>query len=64
MAQVRRYTRDYLLDLRGKIGAHIEEGGDLAGAYYVDQSRWSKLHTFEDLATRNAGQVFVEMEWE
>ncbi|QBF31296.1 MBL fold metallo-hydrolase [Thalassococcus sp. S3] len=64
LAQVRRYTRDYLIDLRGKIRAHIDEGGDLAGAYYVDQSAWSHLDTFEELATRNAGQVFEEMEWE
>jgi len=64
MAQVRRYTRDYLIDLRAKIGVHIEEGGDLAGAYYVDQSNWSHVDTFEELATRNAGRVFEEMEWE
>lgn len=64
MAQVRRYTRDYLLDLRAKVGAHIEEGGDLAGAYYVDQSNWSHVDTFKELATRNAGRVFEEMEWE
>ena len=64
LAQVRRYTHDYLLDLRAKIGAHIEDGGDLAGAYYVDQSNWAHLDTFEELATRNAGRVFEEMEWE
>lgn len=64
LAQVRRYTRDYLVDLREKIGAHIEEGGDLAGAYYVDQERWKNLDTFEELATKNAGRVFEEMEWE
>jgi len=64
LAQVTRYTRDYLLDLRGKIGAHIEEGGDLAGAYYVDQSQWAHLDTFEELATKNAGVVFAEMEFE
>lgn len=64
LAQVQRYTRDYLLDLREKIGAHIEGGGDLAGAYYVDQSRWSRLDTFEELATKNAGVVFAEMEFE
>lgn len=64
LAQVRRYTRDYLLDLREKIGAHIEAGGDLAGAYYVDQSNWAHLDTFEELATRNAGIVFAEMEFE
>lgn len=64
LAQVTRYTRDYLLDLREKIGAHIEAGGDLAGAYYVDQSRWQRLDTFEELATKNAGVVFSEMEFE
>ncbi len=64
LAQVRRYTRDYLMDLRARIGAHIEDGGDLASAYYVDQDRWRNLDTFEELATKNAGRVFEEMEWE
>ena len=64
LAQVTRYTRDYLVDLRTKIGAHLEEGGDLAGAYYVDQSAWTHLDTFEELATKNAGVVYAEMEFE
>ncbi|PCJ10460.1 MAG: MBL fold metallo-hydrolase [Rhodobacteraceae bacterium] len=64
LAQVRRYTLDYLVDLRAKIGAHIEDGGDLASAYYVDQARWRGLDTFEELATKNAGRVYEEMEWE
>jgi len=64
LAQVTRYTRDYLVDLRAKIGAHLETGGDLAGAYYVDQSQWAHLDTFEELATKNAGVVFAEMEFE
>ena len=64
MAQVRRYTRDYLAYLREKIREHIDEGGDLAGAYYVDQSPYAHLDTFEELATKNAGRVFEQMEWE
>ncbi len=64
MAQVRRYTHDYLVDLRDKIGAHLEAGGSLADAYYVDQSQWSRLDTFEELATKNAGRVFEAMEFE
>ncbi len=64
LAQVTRYTRDYLADLRAKIGAHLEQGGDLAGAYYVDQSAWKHLDTYEELATKNAGVVFAEMEFE
>ena len=64
MDQVRRYTRDYLAYIRGKIGEHIDAGGDLTDAYYVDQSPYAHLDTFEELATRNAGRVFEQMEWE
>lgn len=64
MAQVRRYTRDYLLYLREKIGAHLDAGGDLSDAYYVDQTPYAHLDTFEELATRNAGRVYEQMEFE
>lgn len=64
MDQVRRYTHDYLVYIRQKIGEHLDEGGDLTDAYYVDQSPYAHLDTFEELATRNAGRVFEEMEWE
>lgn len=61
---VRKGTTGYLKDLRAKIGAHLEEGGDLASAFYVDQSEWAYMDTFEELATKNAGVVFSEMEFE
>lgn len=64
MAQVRRYTRDYLVFLRARIGEHLEAGGDLADAYYVDQSPYAHLHTFDELATKNAGRVYEQMEFE
>jgi glyoxylase-like metal-dependent hydrolase (beta-lactamase superfamily II) len=64
MDQVRRYTRDYLVYLREKVGAHLDNGGDLAEAYYVDQSPYAHLDTFEELATRNAGRVYEQMEFE
>ncbi len=64
MAQVRRYTHDYLVHLRSKIREHLDNGGDLKGAYYVDQSAYAHLDTFKQLATRNAGRVFVQMEFE
>lgn len=64
MDQVRRYTRDYLVYLRKKVGEHLENGGDLADAYYVDQSPYANLDTFEELATRNAGRVYEQMEFE
>jgi len=64
MAQVRRYTKGYLEHLRAQIGAHLEAGGGLADAYYVDQSAYAHLDTFEELATKNAGRVFEQMEFE
>lgn len=64
MDQVRLYTKGYLEYLRGKIGAHIEAGGGLAEAYYVDQSPYKNLDTFEELATKNAGRVYEQMEFE
>jgi glyoxylase-like metal-dependent hydrolase (beta-lactamase superfamily II) len=64
MDQVRRYTKGYLEYLRGKIAEHLEAGGGLADAYYVDQSPYRNLDTFEELATKNAGRVFEQMEFE
>lgn len=64
MATVRKYTRDYLVYLREKIGAVIEDGGTLQEAYRIDQSPYMHLPTAEFLAKRNAGQVFQSMEFE
>lgn len=64
MDQVRRYTKDYLVYLRGKIQEHIDNGGELKDAYYVDQSPYEHLDTFKELATKNAGRVFEQMEFE
>jgi glyoxylase-like metal-dependent hydrolase (beta-lactamase superfamily II) len=64
MDQVRKYTHDYLVYLRKKIAEHLENGGDMSSSFYVDQSPYSKLHTFNELAARNAGRVFEQMEFE
>jgi glyoxylase-like metal-dependent hydrolase (beta-lactamase superfamily II) len=63
-AQVRRYTHDYLVFLRGRIREVIDAGKGLEDSYYVDQSPYAHLHTFNELATRNAGRVFEAMEFE
>lgn len=64
MDQVRRYTKGYLKYLRGKIGDHLDNDGTLADAYYVDQTPYKHLDTFEELATKNAGRVYEQMEFE
>ncbi|MCB1482025.1 MAG: MBL fold metallo-hydrolase [Rhodobiaceae bacterium] len=57
-------TRDYLLNLREKMQAYIDSGGDIIGSVDVDQSGFSYLDQFEALAGRNAQAVFEQMEWE
>jgi glyoxylase-like metal-dependent hydrolase (beta-lactamase superfamily II) len=64
MAQVRRYTRDYLKFLRGEVQALLDAGDDLQAAYLIDQSRYAHLDTFDELASRNAGRLFEQMEFE
>lgn len=64
MAEVTRYTKDYLVYLREKVGALLENGGILQDAYEIDQSAYMHLPTAEFLAKRNAGQVFQSMEFE
>ena len=64
MATVRKYTRDYLVYLREKVGEVLDNGGTLQDAYQVDQSPYLHLPTAEFLAKRNAGQVYRSMEFE
>ncbi|MFC2970327.1 MBL fold metallo-hydrolase [Acidimangrovimonas pyrenivorans] len=64
LATARADTRDYLANLREKMRAHIDAGGDIIGAVDVDQSAYSHLDQFDALAKRNAQAVFEQMEWE
>ncbi len=64
LPEVTRYTRDYLVYLRGKVAEVIDEGGDLQQAYGVDQSPYAHLDTFHELSRLNAGRVFRAMEFE
>ena len=57
-------TYDYLVNLRARIAEHIDAGGDIMGAVEVDQSAFSYLENFDQLARRNAQEVFSQMEWE
>lgn len=64
LARAKADTYDYLVNLRKRIGKHIENGGDMIGASKVDQSAFKHLEMFEALAGRNAQAVFTEMEFE
>jgi glyoxylase-like metal-dependent hydrolase (beta-lactamase superfamily II)/rhodanese-related sulfurtransferase len=64
MAEVTRYTRDYLADMRGQIGELLANGGTLQDVHRVDQSRYRHLDTFDELARLNASMIFRAMEFE
>lgn len=59
-------TTGFLLNfiLRTRIGALLDEGGDIMDAPAVDQFAFAYLEQFEALAGRNAQTAFQQMEWE
>ena len=63
-SQVTKYTHDYLVFMREKIGEIIDDGGDLQDAYEIDQTQYSHLDTYYELAKQNAGRIYREMEFE
>lgn len=62
--EITKYTRDYLVFLREKVTELLENGDGLAEAYQIDQSEYSHLDTYDELAGKNAGRVFQELEFE
>ncbi len=57
-------TRGYLEFLRGEVAKVLENGGSLQDAYEIDQTRYRDAHTYWELAAKNAGRVFQQMEFE
>jgi glyoxylase-like metal-dependent hydrolase (beta-lactamase superfamily II) len=64
LSQAKTDTYDYLLFLRESVSDFIESGGDISETGNVYQAKFSYLLNFQELAGRNAQQVFTEMEWE
>ncbi|MBE9537786.1 MAG: MBL fold metallo-hydrolase [Proteobacteria bacterium] len=62
LATLQRYTLGYLMFLRTEIIRILEEDGDLADAYAIDQSAYADLDTFDELAAKNAGRLYQMME--
>ena len=64
MAEVRKYTVDYLKYVREQVAKILEEDGDLQEAYEMDLSDYEHLDTFDDLAKQNIGRIYRAMEFE
>lgn len=60
----RRDTLDYLVSLREKVAAFIDDGRGIEEIGTLDQSAFAYLVSYDELKGRNAQQVFQEMEWE
>ena len=64
IGELTKYTKDYLVYMREKIGEILDDDGSAQDAYKVDQSAYSHLDTFNELALQNAGRIFRSMEFE
>ena len=62
VATIRRYTQAYLQFLSAEIEAILDDDGDLSDAYAIDQSAYAHLHTFDEMAQKNAGRLYRQME--
>ncbi|MCW8916467.1 MAG: MBL fold metallo-hydrolase [Magnetovibrio sp.] len=57
-------TYNYLVHLRTMIGRIIDNGGPIEEGIAIDQSPFKHLAVFEQIAKRNAQNVFMQMEFE
>ncbi len=64
LAGATRDTYDYLINIRTVMADYIDNGGDIIESVKVDQAAFTYLQNFEQLAGRNAQEVFSHMEWE
>jgi len=64
MAEVTRWTRDYLMYMRAEVTKILDAGGSLIDAYAIDQSAYRHLDTFDELAGLNSDRIFRAMEFE
>lgn len=61
---VDEWTMGYIKYLRGEITKILDSGGSLIEAYKIDQSAYSHLDTFDELAGLNADRIYRAMEFE
>jgi glyoxylase-like metal-dependent hydrolase (beta-lactamase superfamily II)/rhodanese-related sulfurtransferase len=64
MAEVRKYTKDYLVYMRTKILDIIDNDGDMTDAYNMDLSAYEHLDTFKELSKGNLSTLYKQLEFE
>ncbi len=64
MAEVTKYTRDYLVYMREQISILLDNDATLEDTTKINQSAYRHLDTFDELAALNASTMFRAMEFE
>jgi rhodanese-related sulfurtransferase/glyoxylase-like metal-dependent hydrolase (beta-lactamase superfamily II) len=64
MAEVRKYTKDYIVYLRTKILDILDNDGDMTDAYNIDLKAYEHLDTFKELSKGNLSTLFKQLEFE
>jgi glyoxylase-like metal-dependent hydrolase (beta-lactamase superfamily II)/rhodanese-related sulfurtransferase len=64
MAEVTKYTHDYVAYMRSEVEKILEGEGDLNDVYNIDQTAYAHLDTYEHLAKLNASTLYRVMEFE
>jgi glyoxylase-like metal-dependent hydrolase (beta-lactamase superfamily II) len=64
LARATADTYDYLVNLNTRISKVLENGGEIADGTAVDQEAFKYLLNFDQLARRNAQEVFQQLEFD
>ncbi len=64
MNTVRKYTKDYLVYMRGEVQKILDNDGGQEDAYLINQDAYAHLDLFKELAKLNAALLFEKMEFE
>ena len=59
-----KYTKGYLEYVRAEVEKLLDDGAGEQEAYKIDQSAYSHLDTFNELALQNVGRLYRMMEFE
>ncbi|MEO1890607.1 MAG: rhodanese-like domain-containing protein [Candidatus Thioglobus sp.] len=64
LATITKFTKDYLVYMRGEVEKVFDDDGGLYEAYNIDQSMFRDRGTFKELHKQNAERIFKQMEFE
>ncbi len=64
LATATKFTKDYLLVMHDEVRKILDNDGDLADAYNIDQSAYRDWGTYRELHRQNAERIFSKMEFE